>query len=130
MGGGVARDVSSRPDFQGARHSRLGSHRFLQVTVNRVLPDAENPGGPKAVFDEFDLVTRYVEKTKRRVYLGEFGVLDTADAASRARFVHLVRTEAERRGIGWAVWDDGGLFKVLVVRSRKLVPYLRRALFD
>ncbi len=94
------------------------------------LPAAENPGGPKAVFDEFDRVTRFIEATGRRAYLGEFGAIDSADPASRARFVRLVRTEAERRGIGWAVWDDGGRFQAMVVRARRWIPYLKSALLD
>ena len=94
------------------------------------LPMAENPGGPKAVFDEFNLATEFVEATGRRLYLGEFAAIDSADPASRARFVHLVRTEAERRGIGWAYWDDGGRFRAVFIRAGRWISYLRSALLD
>lgn len=110
-----------------AREAKWASEWFRQYNT---LPTAENPSGPKTVFEEFDLATRYVEKTGRRVYLGEFGAIDNADAASRARYVHLVRTEAERRGMGWAYWDDGGQFRSYYVMTRKWVPYLKRALLD
>ncbi len=110
-----------------ARETQWVSAWFQQYNT---LPTAENPCGPKTVFEEFDLATQYVEETGRRVYLGEFGAIDNADAASRARFVHLVRTEAERRGMGWAYWDDGGQFRAYYVMTRRWVPYLKSALLD
>ncbi|MES1146993.1 MAG: cellulase family glycosylhydrolase [Solimonas sp.] len=39
------------------------------------------------------------------VYLGEFGVYHTADAESTRNWIRTVRTAAESRGWGWAVWD-------------------------
>jgi endoglucanase len=93
-------------------------------------PLATNPGGPKAVFDVFALVEDYILKTKKRVYLGEFGALDTADSKSRANYVRLVRQEAERHNIGWGYWDDGGGFLAMDVKSNSWVPFLKAALFD
>lgn len=92
------------------------------------LPISENPGGPKRVFDLFDHAARYVKSTGRRVYLGEFGAIDIADAQSRENYVWLVRTEAERRGIGWAYWDDGGGFKAMNVANGTWNEALKRAL--
>jgi endoglucanase len=94
------------------------------------LPISENPGGPKKVFDFFDHAARYVKNTGRRVYLGEFGAIDIADAQSRENYVWLVRTEAERRGIGWAYWDDGGSFKAMNVQAGNWNEGLRKALLD
>jgi endoglucanase len=94
------------------------------------LPLAQNPGGPKTVFEHFDHAARYVKATGKRVYLGEFGVIDKADPQSRANYLWLVRTEAERRGIGWALWDDGGGFKVMDPASGTWNEPLRRALFE
>jgi endoglucanase len=94
------------------------------------LPTAENPSGPRTVFEHFDHAARYVQATSKRVYLGEFGVIDVADERSRANWTWLVRTEAERRGIGWAYWDDGGQFKVMDPRTGQWNEPLRRALLD
>lgn len=94
------------------------------------LPQAENPGGPQAVFDYFDFAAKYVKATGKRVYLGEFGAIDNADQQSRENYVWLVRTEAERRGIGWAYWDDGGGFKAMNVYAGSWNEGLRRALLD
>lgn len=93
-------------------------------------PFETNPGGPKAVYDYFKTVEAYVYSSKRRVYLGEFGIMDTADATSREAWLSLVRKESERRKIGWAYWDDGGKFKAMNVSEQTWVPNLKRALFD
>ena len=94
------------------------------------VPAAENPGGPKAVFDYFDFASKYVKATGKRVYLGEFGAIEYADAQSRENYVWLVRTEAERRGIGWAYWDDGGGFKAMNTVAGSWNEGLRKALTD
>ncbi len=93
-------------------------------------PLATNPGGPLTVFQHFDHAARYVKKTGKRVYLGEFGAIGFADAQSRENYTWLVRTEAERRGIGWAYWDDGGSFAAMNVRTGTWNESLKRALLE
>lgn len=68
-------------------------------------PAATNPSGPAAIIVQLDLAQDFAERTGLRVYMGEFGSILRADAGSRARWTRLVRTEAERRGFGWAYWD-------------------------
>jgi endoglucanase len=94
------------------------------------LPISENPGGPKRVFDLFDHAARYVKATGRRLYMGEFGANDFGDAQSRENYYWLVRTEAERRGVGWAYWDDGGSFKIMNVANGTWNESLRKALLE
>ena len=89
-----------------------------------------NPGGPATVFTHFDNAARWVKETGKRVYLGEFGAIDFADQQSRENWTWLVRTEAERRGIGWAYWDDGGKFKAMDPRAGSWNEGLRRALLE
>lgn len=79
------------------------------------LPVAENPNGPKAIFEYLKTVEAYVRASGRRVYMGEFGVADTVDPASRENWLRLVRVEAEKRRIGWAIWDDGARFRAMNV---------------
>ncbi len=47
-------------------------------------PAAENPGGPSAVLAEFAMARAFAERTKRPLYMGEFGTGDVIDIASRA----------------------------------------------
>jgi endoglucanase len=49
---------------------------------------------------------------KIEVYVGEFGVYDPADAGSKRRWIATVRSAAESRGWGWAVWDYNDSFGV------------------
>ncbi len=94
------------------------------------LPQEKNPGGPSTVFMYFDHAARWVKDTGKRAYLGEFGAIDGADEQSRYNYVWLVRTEAERRGMGWAYWDDGGRFKAMNPHDGSWNETLRRALLE
>lgn len=94
------------------------------------LPVAENPSGVRAVQAEFDKVSAFMKASGRRVYLGEFGAIDIADETSRENYVRLVRREAERRGIPWAIWDDGGRNMAMNVRTQTWVGPIERALFQ
>jgi endoglucanase len=93
-------------------------------------PVGENPNGPKAIFDYFKIVEDYVAATGRRVYLGEFGVSVVADPKSRTNWIRLVRKEAERRRIGWAIWDDGGAFRAMEVKYGDWVAPIHAGLFQ
>jgi endoglucanase len=46
------------------------------------------------------------------VYVGEFGVYEPADPASKRRWISAVRSNAESRGWGWAVWEYADTFAV------------------
>lgn len=46
------------------------------------------------------------------VYVGEFGVYYPADPVSKRLWIKTVRTEAEKRGWGWGVWDYNDSFGV------------------
>lgn len=92
-------------------------------------PIATNSNGPKVIFDYFKLVEEYVAATHRRVYMGEFGVADSVDPASRENWLRLVRKEAERRRIGWALWDDGARFRAMNVGWNAWIAPIQAGLF-
>jgi endoglucanase len=93
-------------------------------------PIATNANGPNAIFDYFKIVEAYIESSKRRVYLGEFGVTDNADPKSREVWLRIVRQEAEKRKIGWAIWDDGGKFRAMNVALGTWVAPIHAGLFQ
>jgi endoglucanase len=93
-------------------------------------PIATNSNGPKAIFDYFRLVEEYVASSRRRVYMGEFGVADSADPTSRENWLRLVRKEAERRQIGWAIWDDGARFRAMNVGWNAWIAPIQAGLFQ
>jgi endoglucanase len=90
---------------------------------------AENSNGPEAIFDYFEIVEDYITSSHRRVYMGEFGVAETADPKSRENWLRIVTHEAERRHIGWALWDDGGKFKAMNVADGSWTPAIQAGLF-
>lgn len=94
------------------------------------VPAERNPGGPFAVAEQFELARAFRARTGLPVYMGEFGAGDKADMASRVAWTRLVRREAERHGMGWAYWDDGGSFKAYDQKARTWDAELRAALLE
>jgi endoglucanase len=94
------------------------------------LPAATNPSGPATIADELDMGATFAERRHLPVYMGEFAAIDHGDPQSRAAWTRMTRVEAERRGFGWAYWDDGGGFKAYVRADRSWVPYLKAALLE
>lgn len=92
-------------EIRGAAVSEQWAGEWLRRY--NTLDAADNPSGPKTIWEEFDRATAFVDKTGYRVYMGEFGAFDFADDRSRTIYLKLVRRESERRGIGWAYWADG-----------------------
>ncbi len=64
----------------------------------------------------------------RPVHLGEFGCHNTGDPASRARYLHDVRTLAEERHIPWTLWEWKSGFGYWDPQTHK--PRLRVSLFE
>ena len=54
---------------------------------------------------DFDDATAWAEKSRRPLYLGEFGAYSAADMDSRARWTEYVARQAEERGMSWAHWE-------------------------
>ena len=59
---------------------------------------------------DFDYVAAWSAWYHRPVFLGEFGVLDTAPLSDRVLWTTLVARAAEARGIAWAYWQFDGDF--------------------
>jgi endoglucanase len=93
-------------------------------------PADTNPSGINTITEQLDTARAWGDKHRLPVYMGEFGADDVADAASRAAWVKATRVEAERRGFGWAYWDDGGHFQALDRKTQEWLPYLKAALLD
>jgi endoglucanase len=95
-------------------------------------PADGNPAGPAAIIDQMELAQAFAERTGLRVYLGEFGSIIQADLGSREHWTRMVRTEAERRGFGWAYWD---FCRNFAARTRcgsggRWIPELKAALLE
>jgi endoglucanase len=62
------------------------------------------------------------------LFLGEFGVVDTVDLATRARWTAHVRAVAEEYGMGWSYWDFGTDFGAFDLQADRWRPELLSAL--
>jgi endoglucanase len=122
--GPPAAPLAPTPATQEAEWTKAWFAGYNTATV------ADNPNGPKAIYDYFKIVEDYVASSGRRVYLGEFGVTVNADPRSRENWIRMVRQEAERRQIGWAIWDDGGGFKAMEIKYGDWVAPIHAGLFQ
>ena len=93
-------------------------------------PAATNPSGVGTIVEQLDMARAWAERHHLPVYMGEFGADDVGDPASRAAWTRTTRVEAERRGFGWAYWDDGGSFRALDRTTHEWQPYLKAALLE
>jgi aryl-phospho-beta-D-glucosidase BglC (GH1 family) len=63
---------------------------------------------------DFAQVAAWQKKYGVRVTVNEFGVYEKyADPSARVRYLHDVRSAAEKFGFGWAMWDYAGGFGVV-----------------
>jgi endoglucanase len=59
----------------------------------------------RAVQRDFDAAITWAVEHRRPLYLGEFGVFDRADMASRARWTGYVAQQAVERKMGFGYWE-------------------------
>jgi endoglucanase len=89
-----------------------------------------SPADRAAVAADFDKVAAWSRANRRPVLLGEFGAYDKSGTplALRAAYSGAVRSEAERRGFGWAYWQFEGDFVVWDMANQRWVEPIKRAL--
>ncbi len=93
-------------------------------------PGPRNPCGPAAIANQLDVAADFANGAHLPVYVGAFAAIDNADPKSRQAWTRMTRTEAERRGFGWAYWDDGDKFKVYDRKSGTWDEGLKAALLE
>ena len=64
-----------------------------------------SPDDHAAVTSDLEAAAAWARQRDVPLYVGEFGVLATADRNSRIRWTHWVRRELERLDVAWAYWD-------------------------
>ena len=84
----------------------------------------------QAIAHAMETARQWSVATGYPLFLGEFGSYEKADLDSRATYTRIVRDEAERRGIPWAVWELASTFGVWSPRTGDWIEPLRKALLD
>ena len=89
-----------------------------------------SPADRAAVRTDFDRVMAWAAANRRPILLGEFGAYDKSGTPLELRVAYTaaVRSEAERRGFGWAYWQFEGDFVVWDMARQRWVEPIKRAL--
>ncbi|MBS7634191.1 glycoside hydrolase family 5 protein [Candidatus Bathyarchaeota archaeon] len=82
----------------------------------------------QVIVKDFEKAQAWSERIERPLFLGEFGVYDKADMASRVRYLSFVARLAEKMGWSWAYWQFDGDFIVYDMNSDKWVEPILNAL--
>jgi endoglucanase len=75
-----------------------GAHDWLGTSWGTLAEHA-------AVTTDLETAAAWARREGVRLYVGEFGTIDTADHDSRVRWTHWVRRELDRLDLPWAYWD-------------------------
>ena len=83
-----------------------------------------------ALAADFDKVAAWLAASRRPILLGEFGAYDKSGTPLdlRTAYIGAARSEAERRGFGWAYWQFEGDFVVWDMANQRWIEPIRRAL--
>lgn len=129
--------------YRAVAIAKLPAQQMLQakVTARHDLETYQGSGFDRStIADDFDKVARWARDhaiPPRRVMLGEFGAMDSAQRGlptrepERLRWFADVREEAEARGFAWAAWVHSGSIGFSLVKhpgSPDLDPGIVRAL--
>ena len=68
------------------------------------------------ILKDLDYCKRWSEKNGRPINMGEYGVVNTADEASRARYLGFIQEVARERGISSHLW---GYREIFMIRDRQ-----------
>ena len=82
----------------------------------------------KSIADDMSKAGQWRDATGMPILLGEFGAINKADLASRARWTEAVRKNAEVNGIGWCHWDWATAFPVFDQERDQWIPAMKQAL--
>jgi endoglucanase len=84
--------------------------------------------GGDAVRRDLTAAAEWAREQHRPMFLGEFGVHETADIASRRDWTAFVRSTAEQLGLSWCYWDFGTDYGAFDLRRSAWREPLRTAL--
>lgn len=117
------------PDSPVSLPESLKGDKNLADLIHRynTVQGINNPSSPQKMELLLDAAKRWSDHFGRPIHLGEFGAIDAADPASRARYVKDVARAAESRGIPWTLWDWKARFAYWNKVTNQ--PLLRGAIF-
>lgn len=89
---------------QGLSYARAESGRGMKWTGT----DEEK----KPIIDDFNYCMKWSKNYFRPINLGEFGVTETADMASRARYIQFIQELTEKNNMSFHIWGFREIFRI------------------
>ncbi len=87
------------------------------------------PEQKQAVEEDFEKAVEWAEKHNRPLYLGEYGVIHTADRQSAEKWLGFVVSQMEKHGMSWAMWDlMGSHMGAFDEEKREWIEYRKNAI--
>jgi endoglucanase len=99
------------------------------IAAYNTLPEEVNPASPIAFQARLQQARNWSDYYGRPIHVGEFGAYEVADAVSRARFYHEIRSAMDALGLGWAMWDWKAGFHYWNNATGRPAPGLPEAMF-
>ena len=89
---------------QGLAYARAESGRGMKWTGT----DEEK----KPIIDDFNYCMKWSKNYFRPINLGEFGVTETADMASRAKYIQFIQELTEKNNMSFHIWGFREIFRI------------------
>lgn len=97
-------------------HQGLG---YAQATGSEGSKWAGTPKDKKLIDLDFKFCAKWSKENARPINLGEFGVIQNADMASRARYLRFMREEMDKYGFSFHIWAFREIFRIFNEESGK-----------
>jgi len=108
---------------------RLSPKMSQWLQQYNTLPAEINPCSAAAFDYQIKLARDWSDYYGYPVYLGEFGCYRAVDPQSRANYCAAFRREADKQGLGWALWSWSSEFRYWDQAKNQPLEGMRAALF-
>jgi endoglucanase len=89
------------------------------------------PEEKQAVIDDFNKAATWGKEHNRPLFLGEFGVVYTADTTSAAKWLSFVVKQMEKNKMSWSMWDlMGPHMGIFDDKNRTWIEYRKNAIMQ
>jgi endoglucanase len=92
---------------------------YAQAAASKRMKWTGTPEEKKPIKSDLNFSAKWSEAHHRPINLGEFGVNEYADMASRARYISFMREEADHYGFSFHIWGFREIFRVFDEESGK-----------
>lgn len=92
---------------------------YAQAASSKGTQWMGTPEEKKPIISDFNFCVKWSKTNYRPINLGEFGVVESADMDSQARYLSFIRELADKHGFSFHVWGFREIFRVFDEESGK-----------